>query len=190
MIDDHVLRLIETEPVVGIVAVATGPEAILFYLLAYGAMTVGVFAVLCHLHSANRPVETVDDVAGLRETHPYSALLLGLFLFSLIGLPLTAGFAGKFLLFMSALAAPASAPMRDLFVALAVIGAANAAVGAYYYLRVISAMYLRGSLSAPTPRRTAGPLWVTAVACAAFTVAFGVYPLPLINLSRAAVGGL
>ncbi len=174
----------------GEAVVATGPEAILFYLLAYGAMTVGAFAVLCHLHSANRPVETVDDVAGLRETHPYSALLLGLFLFSLIGLPLTAGFAGKFLLFMSALAAPASAPMRDLFVALAVIGAVNAAVGAYYYLRVISAMYLRVSLSAPTPRRTAGPLWVTAVACAAFTVAFGVYPLPLINLSRAAVGGL
>ncbi|WP_020472619.1 NADH-quinone oxidoreductase subunit N [Zavarzinella formosa] len=170
--------------------VATGPEAIMFYLLAYGAMTIGTLTVISHLHSPNRPVETVDDVAGLRETHPYSAALLGIFLLSMIGLPLTAGFAGKFLLFMSALAAPAAAPMRDLFVALAVIGAVNAAIGAYYYLRVINAMFLRTSLSAPTPRRTAGPLWVTAIICAVFTVAFGVYPLPMINLSRAAVGGL
>ena len=169
--------------------VATGPEAIMFYLLAYGAMTVGTLAVISHLHSPNRPVETVDDLAGLRESHPFSAFLLALFLFSMIGLPLTAGFAGKFLLFMSALAAPASAPMRDLFVVLAVIGAVNAAIGAYYYLRVVSSIFLRNSLNAPTPRRTSGPLWITAIFCACFTVAFGVYPLPLINLSRAAVGG-
>lgn len=173
----------------GEAVVATGPEAIMFYLLAYGAMTVGALAMISHLHSPNRPVETFDDLAGLRETHPYSAAMLALFLFSMIGLPLTAGFAGKLLLFMSALATPAAAPMRDLFVILAVVGAVNAAIGAYYYLRVVSAMFLRSSLHAPTPRRTSGPLWVTAGACAVFTVVFGCYPLPLINLSRAAVGG-
>lgn len=170
--------------------VASGPEAILFYLLAYGAMTVGAMAMIGHLDTPNRPVETVDDVAGLRESHPFSAFLFALFLFSMIGLPLTAGFAGKFLLFTSALAAPSAAPMRDLFVILAVIGAVNAAIGAFYYLRVINAMFLRGAINAPTPEYKFDPLLATAIVCAIFTVVFGIYPLPLIQLAHAAVGGV
>ena len=91
-------------------APATGIDAVLFYLVAYGAMTIGALAVLQHLDSASRRVETVDDLAGLRETHPGSALLLGVFLLALIGLPLTAGFVGKFLLFVGAISVPAQAP--------------------------------------------------------------------------------
>src|SRR5262249_47463286 len=74
-----------------------GTDAIVFYLVAYGAMTVGAFAVLEYLGTRDRPVETVDDLAGLSKTHPGVALLMALFLFSLIGIPLTAGFMGKFL---------------------------------------------------------------------------------------------
>ncbi len=151
--------------------VVTGGEALLFYLIAYGAMTVGAFAVLAYLDSPARRVETIDDVAGLRETHPWSAFLMGVFLVSLIGLPLTAGFVGKFWLFVSALATPAEAPMQDLFRALAVIGALNAAVAAYYYVRVIMAMFLRSSLNPPIPAVKWNPVQVTAVVCAAVTVA-------------------
>src|SRR5690242_11026765 len=72
-----------------------GVEAVLFYLVAYGAMTIGAFAVLTCLGSPERPVETMEDVAGLGRSRPGMALLLVLFLFSLIGMPLTAGFVAK-----------------------------------------------------------------------------------------------
>src|SRR5206468_370359 len=109
-------------------------QALLFYLIAYGAMTVGAFAVLAYLDSPARRIETLDDVAGLRETHPWSAFLMSLFFVSLIGLPLTAGFVGKFWLFIGALATPAEAPMREYFRVLAVVGVLNAAIAAYYYV--------------------------------------------------------
>src|SRR5205823_8761072 len=118
------------------------------------------FAVLAYLDSPGRRVETVDDVAGLWETHPWAAALMAVFLISLIGLPLTAGFVGKFGLFLAALASPTEGPLPYEFRVLAVIGAVNAAVAAYYYVRVIMAMYLRSSLSAPTPTTRAHPAMV------------------------------
>jgi NADH-quinone oxidoreductase subunit N len=166
------------------VSPAGGGEALLFYLIAYGAMTVGAFAILAYLDSPTHRVETIDDVAGLRESHPFAAVLMGIFLLSLIGLPLTAGFIGKLLLFLGALNAPAEAPMQDRFRVLAVIGAVNAAIAAYYYVRVLNAMFLRSSLSAPQPPVRRRPLLVVAVVCALVTVAFGVYPEPLQEACR------
>jgi NADH-quinone oxidoreductase subunit N len=160
-------------------AAAAGGEALLFYLIAYGAMTVGAFAVLAYLDSPARRVETVDDLAGLWSTHPGAAALMAVFLISLIGLPLTAGFVGKFELFFGALAAPAGGPMQAEFRVLAVIGALNAAIAAYYYVRVIMAMYLRSSLTVPAPGSRAHPAMVAAGICLAVTVVFGVYPKPL-----------
>jgi NADH-quinone oxidoreductase subunit N len=154
-------------------------------------MTVGAFAVLAYLDSPDRRVESIDDVAGLWETHPWSAALFTVFLISLIGLPLTAGFVGKFWLFVGALSVPAEAPMQGLFRVLALIGALNAAVGAYYYVRVIMAIYLRSSIVAPVPARRSDPVMVAAVICAVITIAFGVYPGPLLDAAGrafAAVG--
>lgn len=165
---------------------ASGGEALLFYLIAYGAMTVGAFAVLAYLDSPMRRVETVDDVAGLRETHPVSAVLMGIFMLSLIGLPLTAGFVGKLLLFLGALNTPAQAPMQDLFRVLAVVGVLNAATAAYYYLRVINAMFLRTSLIAPTLTVRMSPLLLTGLICAALTIIFGIFPAPLQDVCRRA----
>jgi NADH-quinone oxidoreductase subunit N len=165
------------------IGAAAGGEALLFYLIAYGAMTVGAFAVLAYLDSPARRVETVDDVAGLWATHPGPAVLMAVFLISLIGLPLTAGFIGKFGLFVGALAAPAEGPMQDLFRVLAVVGAVNAAIAAYYYVRVLMAIYLRTSLSAPTPATKANPAILAASICAAITVVFGLYPKPLLEAS-------
>jgi NADH-quinone oxidoreductase subunit N len=162
-------------------ALVGGGDALLFYLIAYGAMTVGAFAVLAYLDSPVRRVETIDDVAGLWETHPWSAALMTVFLISLIGLPLTAGFVGKFWLFVAALNAPPDAPMQELFRVLAVVGALNAAVAAYYYVRVIMAVYLRSSLVAPAPAVRSHPAMVAAVVCAGVTVLFGLCPTPLLD---------
>lgn len=164
-----------------------GVEALLFYLVAYGAMTVGFFAVLHYLDSPERPIETVDDLAGLGKSHPGTALLLTLFLFSLIGMPLTAGFAGKFMLFFGALGLSQQAgDQARLYRILALIAALNAAVGGWYYLRLIGVMYLREAIDA-LPRPRPAPVVGTIALCAALTLGLGVYPEALMRLIREAV---
>jgi len=164
-----------------------GSEAILFYLVAYGAMTVGVFAALMYLNTPERSVESIDDLAGLGQSNGPTAFMMAIFLFSLIGLPLTAGFAGKFLLFTSALAVPTTAPMHTLYVVLVVIAALNAAIAAYYYLRVLGVMFLRTPFNPPKPIHSAYP-YTAMVFCAVITVLFGIYPWPLLELSKNALG--
>ncbi|MBI3462755.1 MAG: NADH-quinone oxidoreductase subunit N, partial [Planctomycetes bacterium] len=124
---------------------ATGSDSVTFYLLAYAAMTLGVFAVLVYLSSPQRPVETIDDLAGLARTHPGVAMALAIFLFSLTGIPITAGFWGKVAIFSSALTYGAP-PHGDLrYLTLAVVGVVNAAISSYYYLRIIGTMYMQES---------------------------------------------
>jgi NADH-quinone oxidoreductase subunit N len=119
-------------------AAADGVEALLFYLAVYGAMTVGVFAALVYLSRPNRSVERIDDLAGLARTNPGIALPLAIFLFSLTGLPPTAGFFGKLNLLLAAWSEGKPAGRW-----LAAILAVNAAIGAWYYLRLVAIMYLQ-----------------------------------------------
>ncbi|HYT88573.1 MAG TPA: NADH-quinone oxidoreductase subunit N, partial [Gemmataceae bacterium] len=151
-----------------------GIEALLFYLVAYGAMTIGAFGVIAYLDSPQRPVESVDDLGGLSRSHPGLALLMVLFLFSLIGIPLTAGFTGKFLVFFGAMAVEGES-YATLFRTLAVLGAINAAIGAWYYLRIINVMYLRNPVKPPEPRR-AWPVLVALWLCALLTLGLSVGP--------------
>jgi NADH-quinone oxidoreductase subunit N len=155
-----------------------GIDALLVYLVAYGMMTLGAFAVILFLSTPERPVEAIDDLAGLGQSHPVSAAALAVCLFSFIGLPATLGFAGKLLLFTGALTAPEVSPVRSLCQLLAVIAAVNAAVAAYYYLRVIGVMYLRTPLR-PLVSSRAVPTFLTAVALAGATLFFGIYPEPI-----------
>src|SRR5205823_5301200 len=92
------------------------------------------------LRTKDRSVETIDDLAGLGSTQPLPALALAICLLSLSGIPPLAGFWGKFEIFASAIAA---SPEEEAgaFILLAVIGVLNAAVGAYYYLRIVVTMY-------------------------------------------------
>jgi len=171
-----------------------GVEALLFYLAAYGAMTIGAFAVISYLNTPQHPIETVDDLAGLSRSHPGVALLMMIFLFSLIGIPLTGGFAGKFLLFWGAMSVPvdvgdpSSLEQARLFRILALIGVINAAVGAWYYLRIVAAMYLRNPLR-PAQGGRRWPALATIGICAVLTLALGVPPLLglLVGAARDAV---
>ena len=159
-----------------------GIDAILFYLVAYGAMTVGAFAVMAALNTPERPVETVDDLAGLSTSHPMLAMLMAICLLSLIGIPLTAGFMGKFLLFMGAVL-PTLKEYPWMFRVLALVGAINAAVGGWYYLRILAVMYLRTPVKALAPSRSPAAI-VAVVICAILTLFFGIYPLPLAQITR------
>src|SRR5262249_49573605 len=133
------------------VGIPGGVEAVLFYLIAYGAMTIGAFAVIGYLDTPERPVRTVDDLGGLIQTNPALALLMGLFLFSLIGIPPTAGFFGKFFLLQGALGIPSTSTgggvdTAFLFKILSLVTVLNAAVGAWYYLRIAAVIFLRNPL--------------------------------------------
>lgn len=155
---------------------ADGPDGVaslLFYLVAYGAMTIGLFAVFAQVSSNDHPIETVDDLAGLGKSHPLLALLAALFLFSLVGIPLTAGFTGKFLVFFGAMAVPEghAAPYRWL----ALLGVVNAAIGGWYYLRMVAAMYLRNPLR-PAAETCRVPGWATIAICAVLTLGLSFPP--------------
>ncbi|MBX6315882.1 MAG: NADH-quinone oxidoreductase subunit N [Isosphaeraceae bacterium] len=159
-----------------------GGEGVLFYLATYALMTLGAFGVILALSTPERPVETVEDLSGLGRTHPWAALAMGLCLFSLAGVPPLAGFWGKFVIFSSALTAGhAHANDAPLFLLLTVLGVINAAIGAYYYLRIIMKMYLWPP-SPATPRLEPRAGWPTVLAvgaCAGLSLLFGLFPAPI-----------
>ncbi len=167
-----------------------GVEAVLFYLMAYGAMTLGAFAILQALSKVGQPVETVDDLAGLGRTHPPLALAMALFLFSLIGVPLTAGFMGKFWLIVDALNVPRNAAEPDsldlarLFIYLAVLAMINAAIGGWYYLRITAMMYLRNPPVQPLQQARRWPVLTAIGVCAVLTLWLGIYPSPALRALR------
>jgi NADH-quinone oxidoreductase subunit N len=124
-----------------LVAYAVAPQdgipAVMFYTASYAAMNVGAFAVASHFGGAGERYVTLEDYAGLGRSSPVLAATLTIFLLSLIGIPMTGGFFAKFYVFRAAMGAN--------LVGLTVIGLLNSAVGAYYYLRIIVAMYMKES---------------------------------------------
>lgn len=164
----------------GSAAALPGITALFFYLVVYAAMTLGTFAIINHLSTAEREVATVDDLAGLGRSHPALAAAMAVFLFSLTGLPPTAGFWAKLNIFFAAWGTE-----QALYRYLALIMAVNAAVGAWYYLRVIGVMYLRDAVRPlPSVKHRAG-LGVIGVCTALVLVGF-VLPAPLLSWAHQA----
>ena len=164
--------------------IQSGIDSVLFYLAAYGLMTVGAFAVLMYLSGGDREAVTVDDLAGLGQSRPFAAALLALFLVSMIGLPLTAGFVGKFQLFLGAFDAVAPSGSKSMYRVLVGVAAVNAAVAAVYYLRMIAAMYQRTSLHPEKIPARGYFAMAAALLCAGGTIFFGLYPQPLAKFAR------
>lgn len=111
-----------------------GLQSMLFYLAAYLLMTVGVFGVAIAVRRNGRECRSISDFAGLARQHPVMAGIMSLFLFSLAGMPCTAGFVGKLWLF--------GAAIQGEYYALAVVGILTTLLSFYYYLRVIVFMYM------------------------------------------------
>ena len=163
-----------------------GAQGVLFYLGMYSLMTLGAFGVILALSSPMRPVESIDDLAGLGRTRPLAALAMALCLFSLAGIPPLAGFWGKFSIFASALSVEGSESTVRLFRLLAVIGVVNAAIGAYYYLRIVVVMYLRNPQGEPLTPRAGWPTVLAIGTCASLSLLLGLYPDPINRASREA----
>jgi NADH-quinone oxidoreductase subunit N len=161
-----------------------GCESIFFYLVAYALMTLGAFGVIIGLRTADRDAETVEDLSGLGFTQPLPALALAICLLSLSGIPPLAGFWGKLEIFASAFAASPEENSGP-FILLAVIGVLNAAVGAYYYLRIVVTMYLRPARQ-EILTRGGWPVALAVAACASLSLILGFFPAPITRASRAA----
>ncbi len=136
-----------------------GAAATTFYLAVYVAASIGFFAVLSDLGEGQRAVNSLDQLAGLSSTRPGHAAAIAVFMFSLAGIPPLAGFWGKLTLFMSAISVflqDGLGATSNWFLGLALIGVANAAIAAAYYLRVVGTMYFRPATTAHPAYRSPG----------------------------------
>jgi NADH-quinone oxidoreductase subunit N len=165
---------------VGVVAGgALGNGSVLFYMLVYTFTTAGAFGAIVLLERAGQEAVKIEDFAGLAARHPLLAVTLSIFLLSLIGIPPTAGFVGKFYLF--------GAAVKSGYVWLAVIGVLNSAAAAYYYLRLIVYMYMREPEGAPTVLAPSLSGALALMVALWGVVQLGVAPGPLFDLAQAAV---
>ena len=146
-----------------------GSAAAMFYLAAYALTNIGAFAVVTYFSRKGEQFVSVDDFAGLAQRQPAMAAMMTLFLLSLIGVPLTGGFFGKFYIFKAALDAN--------LVWLTVLGLLNSAVAAYYYLRILVVMYFREPGEAAENIPPAGAaLQVAVYGSALGTLVLGIFP--------------
>jgi NADH-quinone oxidoreductase subunit N len=156
-----------------------GIAAACFYTATYAAMNVGVFAVVTQIAGYDERARTIDDFTGLGQKRPYLAALLSFFLLSLIGIPFTGGFFGKFYVF--------SAAIHGGNVWLAVIGLLNSGVACFYYLRLLAAVYTRpGSESTRLNqlRRISVPAAIGIALAAVATGALGILPSGAVSFAE------
>jgi NADH-quinone oxidoreductase subunit N len=155
-----------------------GIAAALFYLVGYAIAKMGAFLIVAQLGGPGERHVDIEDFTGLARRQPAMAACLSLFLLSLLGLPITAGFLGKFYVFNAAL--------ESNLIWLAILLALNSVIGSYYYLRVIVAMYMRepaAEIAAePVPWTLSVALWIAA----AGTVFAGLFPARIIDFAAKA----
>lgn len=153
-----------------------GMAAAMFYLASYALMNIGAFAVISHVAARQERHVKIEDLSGLGRRDPVMAALLAIFVFSLIGVPLTGGFFGKFYVFQAAL--------NSHWVWLTIIGLLNSAIAAYYYLKILVAVYMRepaqsmAELSAPSTG-----LQIALWASAAGVLLLGTFPSTLLSFA-------
>ena len=145
-------------------------QGALVYMMAYMFTNLGAFAVVMAIEKEDGSGGNIDDITGLARSRPLMAMAMTIFMLSLTGIPLTAGFVGKFMVFASAIQA-------GLY-GLAVIGVLTSVVSAFYYMRVVVNMYLRDSSGDLQPAlETTYVRWAINIALAG-TLVFGIfYPL-------------
>jgi NADH-quinone oxidoreductase subunit N len=158
-----------------------GVRAVLIYFAIYLPTVLGTFCVVLCMRKHDRPAEGIDDLAGLSRTHPALALAMGVFMFSLAGIPPLAGFFGKFYVFYAAIDAK--------LYALAVIGVLSSVIAAFYYLRIVKIMYFDDAAEAferPMPREVTTVMAATGL----YAMFFFIYPSPILAGAGAAAAAL
>ncbi|MGE5399560.1 MAG: NADH-quinone oxidoreductase subunit N [Ignavibacteriales bacterium] len=168
-----------------------GVEAATFYLVAYIITTLGTFGIVTVLSDKYRDADNIEDYRGLFWRRPFIATVFTAMLFSLAGIPLTAGFIGKFYLVAAAINSSLWLPVVILVI--------NSAISVYYYLKIVVAMYrqpeevpeaevsLSGGITYPALSVGGG---IVLAVLTVFLVWFGTYPAGMIDLIRTMVAGI
>jgi NADH-quinone oxidoreductase subunit N len=157
-----------------------GLASMMNYLFIYAFMNIGAFAVIIMLRSEGFKGEDIEDYQGLSKTHPLAAGLMLIFMFSLTGIPPTAGFIGKLYIFMAAINAG--------YTWLVIVAVIFSAISAFFYLRIIMYMYMRDpkiDVQLTTSFTNGVALLVTATA----VLVIGVFPTALVEFAKAALIG-
>jgi len=152
----------------------SGITASLFYLASYGLTTLGAFALVSLVRDAAGEVTDLNRWVGLAKRSPLIATIFSLFLLSFAGIPLTAGFIGKFTIF--------SAAYENGNIAVVVVGVLSSAIAAFFYIRVIVMMFFADpesdSVSVVIPTKfTITVIWIAAIG----TLLLGIYPTPILD---------
>lgn len=160
-----------------LVGIVVGTEqaigSVIFYSVAYGVMAIGAFGVLSLKINGKQP-EVYEDLGGIVQQSPLVAAMMTVFMLSLIGIPLTAGFMGKFQIFAAAI--------EGEYYWLTLVALVNSVISVYYYLKVIIMMYMKPiPVDNPDPRGAisgwASPLAITGLMCGTLAVIYlGMFP--------------
>jgi NADH-quinone oxidoreductase subunit N len=155
-----------------------GVASVVFYLLVYAVMNLGAFAVVTLIARSGDRRTDVEDYRGIGFQSPALSLSLSLFMLSLIGVPLTAGFMGKVVVFSEAL----SQGYRWLVI----IGVLNSAISVYYYLRLIVVMFFRERTTQWHSPRIPASVALTLILTVGGVLYLGLFPGRVIDAFRAA----
>jgi NADH-quinone oxidoreductase subunit N len=153
----------------------TGIKGIAVYVMVYTFMNLGAFLVLVALRRQNIIGEDMDDIAGLMHKSPGYAILMLIFLLSLAGIPPTAGFLGKYYIFLSLI--------ETGHYGLAVVATLYVAVAIYYYFNVVRSMFVR-EMTEKAPLASSFGLRLALGVTGALTLAIGIYPEPFLQMAQ------
>ena len=155
-----------------------GIAAASFYTLSYAAMNVGVFAAVSHISGVDEKLITVADYRGVAYRSPLLGAVLAFFLISLIGIPFTGGFFGKFYVFTTAL--------HSGMIWLAILGLLNSGIACFYYLRVLVSAYTRPTENIPLEgmARVSFSLLLALILTVAITLVLGIFPGQALSRAR------
>ncbi len=154
---------------------ATGIKGVAVYLLVYTFMNLGAFLVLVALRRKDILGEDMDDISGLMNKSPGYAVLMLIFLLSLAGIPPTAGFIGKYFIFLSLI--------ETKHYVLAVVATLYVAVAIYYYFRIVRSMFA-GEVADKQPLATSMGLRLALGITGVLTLAIGIFPEPFLRLAQ------
>jgi len=152
--------------------------ALMFYVFVYMFMTLGAFGIVLMLRKSGEEGEEISDLVGLYKRHPIAAFTMLVFMFSLAGIPPFGGFLAKFYIFFAVIHAG--------YAWLAVVGIIFAAIGAFYYLRIVMLMYMKDpEASVEFTSSSMGRIGL--LLTAGMTVFLGVYPTPFVEYIKSSL---
>ena len=166
---------------IGIIVGGTeGMASMMNYILIYAFMNIGAFAIVILLRKEGFEGNNISDYKGLAKSHPLCSALMLVFMFSLTGIPPTAGFIGKFYIFMAAVDAG--------YTWLVVTAVVFSAISAFFYLRIVMYMYMSDA-EEEISLNTAPGINIALAVSAIFVLVIGVMPAKVLALAKAAAMG-